>query len=185
MASYDIIQRMTHNMKVAVVAVLIVAGCRYVDVGGVEPFTFTERESVEPAAKHGGGCSLHIYSFEGVGRAYGEHSGSDVSGGWSVEWPEPSMGLGDDMLEVVRRRMIVLAKICTICSASWSTNISCRNYFIILNNDSSIMSSQTGASFRNFLCNIKIIICFVSSCVHFFNPHIILNLFQHLLNLLI
>ena len=51
-----------------VVAVLIVAGCRYVDVGGVEPFTFTERESVEPAAKHGGGCSLHIYSFEGVGR---------------------------------------------------------------------------------------------------------------------
>ena len=109
MASYDIIQRMTHNMKVAVAAVLIVAGCRYADVGGVEPFTFTERESVEPAAKHGGGCSLHIYSFEGVGRAHGEHYGSDVSGGWSVEWPEPSMGLDDGMLEVVRRRMIVLA----------------------------------------------------------------------------
>lgn len=92
-----------------VAAALIVAGCRYSDVCGGSPFTFTERESVEPVAKHGGGCSLHIYSFEGVGKAHGGYSGSNVSGGWSVEWPEPAMGLGDDILEAVRRRVVEIA----------------------------------------------------------------------------
>ena len=100
---------MNYCVKVAVAAVLIVAGCRYADVCGVAPFTFKERETVEPVATHGGGCSLHVYSFEGTGRAHGEHYGSDVSGGWSIEWPEPSMGLGADILDVVRKRIITIA----------------------------------------------------------------------------
>lgn len=87
----------------------IAAGCRYADVGGIEPFTFTESETVEPAKKHGGGCSLHIYSFEGTGRAHGNHPGSDVSGGWSVEWPESAIGLDADMLDLVRKRIIEIS----------------------------------------------------------------------------
>jgi hypothetical protein len=92
-----------------VAAVAIAAGCRYADVNGQEPFTFTECGTVESAERHGGGCSLHVYSFEGTGRAHGEHPGSDVSGGWSVEWPERSIGLDDGMLELVRKRIIEIS----------------------------------------------------------------------------
>ena len=98
------------KLSALVAAVLTVAaGCRYADVGRDEPFTFTERETVESADRHGGECSLHVYSFEGMGKAHRNHSGSDVCGGWSIEWPEPSMGLGSDMLDAVRSRIIEIA----------------------------------------------------------------------------
>ena len=60
----------------------------------------------------------------------------------------------------------------TVFSSSWSADIAGRNNLVILNYYRSEISSETGASFKNSLSDIKIVIDFV--CTHRLTPLLIL-----------